>query len=535
MASSTLDESAPWWRGAVIYQIYPRSFADSDNDGIGDLNGITRHLDYVCSIGADAVWISPIYPSPQRDFGYDISDYCEIAAEYGSLEDFDRLLAEAHARGLRVILDQVLSHSSHMHPWFIDSVRNPTGPKGDWYIWADPKEDGSPPNNWGGLFNSSAWKYHPARRQYYLHYFLPEQPKLNLHNPDVANALLDVLRFWLDRGVDGFRLDVANTIVNAPTLEDNPPLPAEHRTDIHWSQPGYLQQRNDLNRHENIDFMERIRTLVDSYGDRFVIGEIGHAGTMLEHYANDDRALHSSYDFTFVRDRRLEPSYFRSVYADLATMPRHWPSVTFSNHDSVRPATRYSKFGESDHMARFAFALCLALKGTALIYQGEELGLPEAELAYADIRDPVGLANYPFVVGRDGCRTPMPWQSDAPNFGFSDARPWLPTATTHRALAIDVQENDLASTLNFARHCVALRRDNAALRLGDIVFHDTDDGLIAFERLYRGERALCLFNPTAAATTWPDAGCQSGLLKLGDIEHHGGIVKLGPQSLWIGA
>ncbi len=531
----TSNENAPWWRGAVVYQIYPRSFADSNGDGVGDLNGIRSQLDYVQSLGVDAIWLSPFYPSPQRDFGYDISDYCDVAPEYGTLDHFDRLIEEAHARGLRVILDQVLSHSSHMHPWFIDSVRNPTGPKGDWYVWADPKPDGSPPNNWASFFNSGAWKYHPARRQYYLHYFLPEQPKLNLHARGVADALLDVLRFWLDRGADGFRLDVANTIVSGPHLDDNPPWPPNELTDAHWGHPGFLQQRRDLNGKATVEFLERIRAVCDSYGDRFVFGEIGHAGKMLERFSNDERGLHSAYDFVFVRDRQLHERHIRSVYSVLAEMPTHWPCVTFSNHDTVRPATRYAGLGPQDQMARFAYALCLALKGTALVYQGEELGLPEAELSYAQIRDPVGLANFPFVVGRDGCRTPMPWRSAEPHAGFSQAEPWLPVASAHASRAVDVQSTDPGAALPFAKTCIALRRSLPALRLGDIAFLDAEDGLIAFERRHGDSAVLCLFNPTADTKNFPNKAALSGRLNLGEVEVAGDTIRLGAHSLWVGA
>ncbi|MFP4003499.1 MAG: alpha-amylase family glycosyl hydrolase, partial [Alphaproteobacteria bacterium] len=426
---------ALWWRGAVVYQIYPRSFADSNGDGIGDLNGILARLDHVAALGADAIWLSPVYPSPNRDFGYDVSDYCAIHPEFGTMADFDALLSEVHARGMKLILDQVLSHTSDEHPWFADSVLG--GEKRDWYVWAEAKADGTAPNNWLSAFGGPAWSWHPARRRYYHHKFLRQQPKLNLHHPQAREAALQVLRFWLDRGVDGFRLDVANSYLHDPALTDNPPEPDP--TPYHWAHAPRLQRHcHDANRPENAEMLREIRKLMDDYPGSFAFGEFSEAPEMIGAYAGPG-ALHSGYTFDFIEDERFEPGGFKAYYGMLARTAGLWPCVTFSNHDSVRTVTRFGRrppgSGADPDLARLCLSLLLCLRGTVLLYQGEELGLDQAEIEDRElIRDPVGDLYFPFFKGRDGSRTPMPWQADAPNAGFSASTPWLPLAASHKAM-----------------------------------------------------------------------------------------------------
>lgn len=493
---SDTARAARWWRGAVIYQIYPRSFADSNNDGIGDLRGIIDRLDYVRDLGVDAIWLSPVYASPNRDYGYDVSDYRAIHPEFGAMADFDTLLAGVHRRGMKLVLDQVLSHTSDEHPWFLDSVSG--GPKRDWYVWADAGPDGTAPNNWLSTFGGPAWSWHPARRRYYHHKFLRQQPKLNLYHPQARAAALDVLRFWLDKGVDGFRLDVANSYLHDPALADNPPEP--HPGDYHWAHAPRLQQhRHDANRPENAEMLREIRKLMDSYPGSFAFGEFSEAPDMIGAYAAGPDVLHSGYTFDFLEDEAFHPERFTSFYAMAARTEGLWPCVTFSNHDSVRTVTRFGRrqagAGADPDLARLCLSLLLCLRGTVLLYQGEELGLDQADIAERrQIRDPVGDLYFPFFKGRDGSRTPMPWRADAPHAGFSAVPPWLPVPDTHAAQAVDRQAHDPGSVLHFARRAIAARHASEALRLGAISFLDAPPPLLAFERRHHGARVLCLFN-----------------------------------------
>lgn len=488
------DRTAPWWHGAVVYQIYPRSFCDSSGDGIGDLAGISSKLGYLADLGVDALWLSPIYPSPNRDFGYDVADYKNISSDYGTLAEFDQLLEAAHQFGLRVIMDQVLSHSSDLHPWFQDSVRRRSG-KEDWYVWADPKPDGTPPNNWLSVFGGPAWSYHPARRQYYFHKFLKQQPKLNLTNPDVADAMLDVLRFWLDRGVDGFRLDVANTFLHDSALRDNPPVPAEQRREGHWAHADRLQKHvYDSNRPENMAFIRRIRELVDQYKDRFVFGEFAEMNELIGTYAGGEDGLHSGYTFSLLHRRKFDKQVLESEISGLKAFTHLWPCNTFSNHDVTRIATRWRSSADPDRVARLALLLLMTMQGTPLLYQGEELGLPEAEVPFDLIQDPIGRLYFPDFRGRDGCRTPMPWTQDGPHAGFSDGQPWLPLSHSHKHMSAAGQENDNSSLLVFSKALIALRKATPALALGDISLVDLGPKLIAYERLLGEARTLCVLN-----------------------------------------
>ena len=485
-----------WWQGAVIYQIYPRSYLDTDGDGIGDLEGIRRRLDYVAGLGADAIWLSPITPSPNDDFGYDVADYTGVAPEFGGMVAFDKVLEEAHARGLRVILDQVLSHTSDRHPWFQESMLDPAGPKADWYVWADARPDGTPPNNWLAAFGGPAWSWSPVRCRYYFHQFLRTQPKLNFHNPDVVEAVLGVLKFWLDKGVDGFRLDVANSYVHDAALTDNSPVPPEKREGLAaFHPPRHQQVDKSWNQPENVAIMRRIRDLVDGYEARLVFGEFAGGQNILGQYAGGSDRLHTAYTFDLLEAPALTPATIRRYYEKVAgPVADLFPCVTFSNHDVPRPVTRWAKGRDAAAVARQAMLLLMTLRGTALMYQGEELGLDDIDVARDEVRDPFGLLYFPYFKGRDGCRSPMPWTNEAPNAGFTSGTPWLPVGPDHPARSVAAQEGKAGSVLEAAREALALRHAHAALRTGPIAFLDAPDGMLVFRRGDGAGAIHCAFN-----------------------------------------
>ncbi len=521
-----------WWQGAVVYQIYPRSFCDANGDGIGDLKGIESKLDYIASLGVDAIWLSPVHPSPNRDFGYDVADFNGIEPTLGTMVDFERLIAEAHKRGLKVVLDEVLAHTSDQHPWFQESLKSRDNPKADWFVWADPREDGTAPNNWLSVFGGPAWSYHPVRRQYYFHKFLKQQPKLNLRNPGALAAALDVLKFWLDRGVDGFRLDVANSYFHDDQLRDNPAVPMAERTSHHWAHAPNLQRRiRDSNLPENREVLDKIRAVVDAYGNRFVFGEFSEEPSLLGHFAGRDHGLHTGYTFTFLEDRSFKPGVFAKHYEFLNAIDGLWPCVTFSNHDVPRAVTRYGRTMEADPaLAKLALMLLMTLKGTVLMYQGEELGLPDGPIERNQIRDPVGELYFPYAKGRDPCRTPMPWVQGKPNLGFGYGEPWLPMAPGHANLAAATQERDQTSALWFARNLIALRKKQRALALGDIKVLIATDQILAFERIHGSDHIACVFNLSKSEATFLlDKTCEA-LLTVGSVTRSGGSLQLGPRS-----
>lgn len=483
-----------WWRGAVIYHIYPRSFADSNGDGIGDLAGITAHLGHVASLGVDAIWLSPFFTSPMKDFGYDVADYCNVDPMFGTLNDFDRLIERAHALGLRVIIDQVFSHTSDQHHWFRDSRSDRVNPRADWYVWADPGPDGSPPNNWQSVFGGPAWAWDARRGQYYLHNFLTEQPDLNVHNGAVQDALLASARFWLERGVDGFRLDAIDYAMHDPALTDNPPRPPDGRPrsrPIDFQQPRHNKGHADL-----VAFIERVRALTEQYGGRFTVAEIGGEGAepVMKLLTQGQRRLHTAYGFNFLYADALTPALVRAALEAWSDAADTWPSWAFSNHDAPRAVSRWSASADREANARLALLLLLSLRGNVFLYQGEELGLPQAELAFHDLRDPEAIANWPLTLGRDGARTPMPWTRSAPHAGFSTGRPWLPVPPDHAALAVDTQDHDPHSTLSMARRFIALRKRHPALRYGGMQLLETSAAVLSFERSFAAERILCVFN-----------------------------------------
>ena len=486
--------NSPWWQGAVIYQVYIRSFADANGDGQGDFAGLTAKLDYIKALGVDAIWLSPIHPSPNRDWGYDVSDYEDVHPDYGTLADFDAFVAAAHARGLKVLLDEVLCHTSDEHPWFKDSMLR--GPKSDWYVWADPKIDGTAPNNWLSCFGGPAWSYQPARRQHYHHKFLRQQPKLNWQHPDARKAALDVIDFWMKRGADGYRLDVANAYLHDTELRDNPAVPPENRTDATWSDADNLQEHvYDCNRPENVQMLEHIRRIVEGYGDSFVFGEFSDGYESSGALAAPDEGLHGGYTFYMLRQKLLSPAFITGNYALLAGHPRHWPVVAFCNHDIPRTVSRFGGAPEGDPaLAKLMLALLFSIKGTVCLYQGEELGLTEVDLNRDQLRDPVGDLYDPVFKGRDGCRTPMPWQADAPHYGFTSGTPWLPTGPAHQALAVSEQEADPDSTLAYARRFLAARKTDPVLVTGEMKFVPAVAPILAFVRKLGEERVLAVFN-----------------------------------------
>lgn len=522
--------SAPWWRGAVVYQIYIRSFCDSNGDGAGDFAGIIGKLDYLAALGVDALWLSPIHPSPNRDWGYDVSDYHGVHPDYGTMADFDRLLAEAHARGLKVMTDEVLAHTSDEHGWFRESLKG--GEKKDWYVWAPPRDDGTAPNNWLSAFAGPAWAYQPARRQYYHHKFLRQQPKLNWRNSAARAAALEVLDFWLARGVDGFRLDVANAYLHDPALTDNPAVPMDARTSANWAHAPNLQfHYRDSNLAENIEALDEIRRTVDRHAGRFVMGEFSEEPERCGAFAPSDKGLYSGYSFPLLHAHELEPGFIRDHFAMLARHPGHWPSVAFSNHDVMRTLTRFGGKDAPPALARLMLAVLLSLKGTALLYQGEELGLPETDLRRDQLKDPVGDLYYPLHKGRDGCRTPMPWDAAQPALGFTSGTPWLPLSPEHKALAVSEQERDPASPLRFTRRFLAARKASIALRSGEIELRDAAAPLLVFERVADGERVLCVFNMSANEARlddWPENPGTSLLIDSGNTGLKDGKLALGP-------
>ena len=494
--SSTQPE---WWRGAVIYQIYPRSFADADGDGVGDLRGITAHLDHVASLGVDGIWLSPFFLSPMKDFGYDVADYCAVDPLFGTLADFDALVARAHALGLKVIIDQVYSHSSDQHPWFAESRQSRDNAKADWYVWADPKPDGTPPNNWLAVFGGPAWTWDSRRRQYYLHNFLPEQPDLDLHQPAVQAAVLQVARFWLDRGVDGFRIDVANLFCHDPRLTDNPPKPGP------VGDRPYRMQRLLYNRGrpETLAVVARLRAVLDAYPGRMAVAELASSedpiATMIAYTDGPDR-YHTAYSFVLLNEAFGAGVVRGAVETIAQRAPASWPSWAFSNHDVVRAPSRWAAPAGADEadpaFAKLLIALLCSLRGTVFLYQGEELGLPQADVPFERLVDPEGIAFWPRHRGRDGARTPLPWVAAGRNAGFcpEPVEPWLPVDLRHLPLAVACQEANPDSVLAFTRLFLAWRRQHPALIRGAIRFRDAPPPLLVFERRTGAQWLLCVFN-----------------------------------------
>ena len=533
-----------WWRGAVIYQIYPRSFQDHNGDGVGDLVGITERLEYVADLGVDAIWLSPVFTSPMKDFGYDVSNYRDIDPVFGSLGDFDRLVQKAHTLGLKVIVDQVISHSSDKHPWFAESRSSRTNPKADWYVWANPKPDGSPPNNWLSIFGGSAWAWDARRMQYYLHNFLVSQPDFNFHNEEVQQAHLDNMRFWLEHGVDGFRLDTVNFYFHSMGLESNPPVKPEEFND--FTAPAvnpynFQEHIYDKSRPENLAFLKRLRALMEEFPGTTTVGEIGDAQRQLEimsQYTSGDDGLHMAYTFDFLGGK-FSARHFRTAIAlTEAAAPDGWICLAFSNHDCVRHVSRWATHEHQDALARLCAVMILSMKGSVCLYQGEELGLTEANLAFEDLVDPYGIEFWPEFKGRDGCRTPMVWQSAAHLGAFTTApRAWLPVPADHLPKAVDEQLRSNASMLMHYRAMLAFRRHHPALVKGGITLLESPDEVLAFTRNGVDETLLCVFNMSEA----PNVFAMPAGIAPRDIEAPGavggpvdGILSLPPFGAYLG-
>lgn len=492
---------ANWWRGSVTYQIYPRSFMDSNGDGVGDIKGITSKLDYIADLGVDAIWLSPIFTSPMKDMGYDVSDYRDIDPSFGSLADFDEMVAKAHTLGLKVIIDQVLSHCSNEHPFFQDARQSRDSAKSDWFVWADPNPDGSAPNNWQSIFGGIAWEWEPRRKQYYFHNFLKEQPDFNFHNPEVQQYALDTMRFWLERGVDGFRLDTVNFYFHDKLLRNDA---ADFRPEAREAfNPYYmLYHLFSKNQPENIAFLERMRALCDEYDARTMVGEVGewhHPIELMGKYTTGKR-LHMAYSFDMLGKTFTAGHFRKTVESFYEIAPKGWPCWAFSNHDVVRHATRWQDHGtDNAALAKLCGALLLSLEGSICMYQGEELGQTETVLSYDELTDPQGLTFWPEDKGRDGCRTPMVWDKTAPNGGFSDApRTWLPVKEPQLAKAASEQGD--GSVLSFYKAMLALRKSETVLKDGRTSFLDLPEPLLGFTR---GDAFICVFNLSSAPQSTP--------------------------------
>jgi alpha-glucosidase len=447
-----------WWRDGVIYQVYPRSFADSNGDGIGDLNGILGRLDYLSDLGVDAVWLSPIYPSPGVDFGYDVSNYTAIDPIFGTMADFDRLLKAAHERGIRIILDLVLNHTSDRHPWFQAARSSRSDPHHDWYLWRDKPANKKYPNNWCSFFGGPGWEPVTGIGQYYFHMFCKEQPDVNWRNPHLRQAMLDIFHFWLERGVDGFRLDVFNAYFKQADLNSNP---------LKFGLRSFDRQVhvNDINQPEMIPLLAEIRSIADAFTDRYVVGETFISSPEISaSYCGSDK-LHAAFNFDLIQARWQPGSFLRSVLRWQQTLSADaWPNHVLNNHDNRRSAIRFGR-GESDERLKVAAAFLLTLRGTPFLYYGEEIGMRDIHLDRSMIKDPVGRQYWPFHKGRDGCRAPMQWDA-SDHSGFSSARPWLPLNPDFQKRNVEAQKNDSNSLLNFYRQLIAIRRTYPALQQG---------------------------------------------------------------------
>jgi len=486
-ADASPDETThrPWWHGAALYQIYPLSFADSNGDGWGDLPGVTQRLAHVARLGVDGIWLSPFFKSPMNDFGYDCEDYCAVDPRLGTLADFDALLARAHALGLKVLIDQVYTYSSNRHPWFEESRSSRDNARHDWYVWADAKPDGTPPNNWQSIFGGAAWEWDVNRRQYYLTHFYPEMPHLNVNNPKVQHALLEVADFWLARGVDGFRLDVINLAMVDPALRDNPPVatafdfPTEaqlHLYDRSWP--------------DNLGFMHAIHARVKFRSDRHTLAELTPETPRDQNMAYlAPGHLDTAYFVLSPAEEPLSAAGLRSLVEEILAFGV-WPTWAFSNHDIVRGLTRCGGETPDPRLAELLIAILVCLRGNLLMYQGDELGLPHADVPRDQLRDREGMRFYPHSLKRDGARTPMPWAGAGP----ASTKPWLPYDPRHLALNVQAQEQDATSTLAAARGWVALRRDSAALREGSFESLPLEEPLLGWTRVLDGTTLRCLFN-----------------------------------------
>ena len=480
-------EDVKWWQSGVIYQIYPRSFQDTNGDGIGDLPGIIRRLDHVVSLGIDAIWISPIYPSPMADFGYDVADYCDIAPIFGNLADFDRLIVEAHSRGVRVILDFVPNHTSNQHRWFLESQSSRDNPKRDWYIWKDAGHEGGLPNNWLSHFGGPAWEWDEITKQYYYHSFLKEQPDLNWRNPAVKQAMYDVLRFWLDRGVDGFRVDVLWMLIKDDEFRDNPVNPGYVSSESSYKQ---LLPLYTANRPEVHEIVAEMRAVLDAYPDRVLIGEIYlPIEELVTYYGRDLKGAQLPFNFQLIQTAWNASSIAEIMDKyEAALPPGAWPNWVLGNHDKARIASR---IGEAQ--ARVAAMLLLTLRGTPTIYYGEEIGMKDVPVGPEQVQDPAEKNEPGLGLGRDPERTPMPWDGSLRG-GFTSGEPWLPLGADHASVNVAAMRESCGSILNLYRRLVELRRNNPVLTRGAIEAVGVQGKILSYERREGDERFAVTLN-----------------------------------------
>jgi alpha-glucosidase len=487
-------EGHQWWQHAVFYEIYPRSFADSNNDGVGDLNGITAKLDYLKDLGVDAIWISPCFPSPQVDFGYDVSDYENIDPMYGTLADFDRLASEAHKRDIHIILDFVVNHTSDQHPWFLDSKSSRNSAHRDWYIWRDGKGPGQPPNNWVSIFGGPAWKFDPATNQYYYHIFYPQQPDLNWRNPAVKEAMFDVTRFWYNRGVSGFRLDAVDTLFEDPNLTDNPIVkPGKNAFGDPFEEKKYNSKLPEVH-----DVLRGLRNVADEY-NAVLIGETWTADVAeLNQYYGKGNELQLPMDFLFTTVNKLSVAEFRKQIAEV-NAAAGWPTFVISNHDIPRSYDRYGDGKHNDEIAKLMAALYLTLRGTPIMYYGEEIGMKTTPpTRQEDVQDPIGRKGWPEEKGRDGERTPMQW-NDSANAGFTKGKPWLPVPGTYKTHNVAEESKDSDSVLSFYKQLLKLRHTNAAMLDGSYTaINEHDTNVLTYVRTYKNQTVVVALNMSAA-------------------------------------
>jgi alpha-glucosidase len=525
-----------WWQHAVFYEIYPRSFADSNNDGIGDLNGIASKLDYFKDLGVDAIWLTPFFPSPQVDFGYDVSDYKAIDPMYGTLADFDALAAAAKKRGIRLILDFVVNHTSDQHKWFLDSKSSRTSQHRDWYIWRDGKGTGQPPNNWTSTFGGPAWKFDPATNQYYYHYFYPEQPDLNWRNPAVRQAMFDVTRWWYKRGVSGFRLDAVDTMFEDPNLKDNPVRPGKSVYGDPLQEHKYNTKQPEIH-----PALRGLRQVTDEYNG-VLIGETWTAdiNELNEYYGKGNNELQLPMDFLFTNVNKLSPAEFRKQIAAINSASG-WPTFVISNHDIVRSYDRYGDGQHNDEIAKLMAALYLTLRGTPILYYGEEIGMKTTPPARKeDVKDPKGRTGWPNDKGRDGERTPMQWdQSD--NAGFTKAKPWLPVPPTAKTHNVADQQKDPASIFSFYKQLLKLRHTNKELLDGSYLpVNQNDQNVLSYLRVFEDQAVLVALNMSGTAQKINYELKRNGfasakpLATTGNSSSSGDFVSLGPYAVFIG-
>ncbi len=509
------ERPRPWWQGAVIYQIYPASFLDTNGDGWGDLPGITDRLDYIAGLGVDAIWLSPFFLSPMTDFGYDVADFRSVDPRFGIDADADHLIQQAHARGLKVMIDLVLCHTSDQHAWFQESRASTDNPKADWYIWRDARSDGTPPNNWQSVFGGPSWEWDARRGQYYLHHFFKSQPALNWHHPEVEAAVHAETAFWLDKGIDGLRLDAIARLAADPELRDNPPRPpGEHD---HWVgamvSPYHLQHHEfDRNRPEIFPLLDRLRSFIDRYPDRFLLGELADSHAVAADQYMAPGRLHSCYTFQFTWPN-FDAESIRSIIAHNGEkLGDRYLTYSFGNHDCMRAISRWGDLphlsGDRAALAKLVLALFFSLRGSVCLYQGDELGLTETDVPFERLLDPFGIAFWPDYKGRDGCRTPMPWIADARHGGFSRVEPWLPLGADHAGMAVDLQDRDPGSTLNACRRFLKWRKARQPLIDGDLSLVDAPAPVLAFTRSSGEQSVLCIFNLSNRDAAWqsPIAG-----------------------------